>query len=45
MDYQIFPPEEIVDARINLPLSKSISNRALMINALTGKNGSIKEVA
>lgn len=45
MDYQIFPPEEIVDARINLPLSKSISNRALMINALTGNSGSIKEVA
>lgn len=45
MDYQIFPPEEITDARITLPLSKSISNRALMINALTGNSGSIKEVA
>lgn len=45
MDYQIFPPEEITDAQIKLPLSKSISNRVLMINALTGNCGSIGEVA
>ncbi len=45
MDYQIFPPEEISDAQIKLPLSKSISNRVLMINALTGNCGSIGEVA
>lgn len=45
MDYQIFPPEEIVDAIIKLPLSKSISNRALMINALSGNAGTIAEVA
>lgn len=35
MDYRIYPPEEPVEARIGLPLSKSISNRALIINALT----------
>lgn len=45
MDYQIFPPEEITDAQIRLPLSKSISNRVLMINALTGNAGTIGEVA
>ncbi len=45
MDYQIFPPEEIVDAQIRLPLSKSISNRVLIINALTGNAGHIAAVA
>lgn len=44
MNYQIFPPEEI-QAEIQLPLSKSISNRALIINALTGNKGTIKGVA
>lgn len=34
MNYRIFPPEEMIDVSINLPLSKSISNRALIINAL-----------
>ena len=45
MDYRIFPPEEITDADISLPLSKSISNRVLIINALTGNKGNIGEVA
>lgn len=45
MDYQIFPPEEIVDAVIKLPLSKSISNRVLLINALTGNKGHVEAVA
>lgn len=44
MDYQIFPPEQI-QVEIKLPLSKSISNRVLLINALTGNKGSIKNVA
>ena len=44
MDYQIFPPEEI-QAEIKLPLSKSISNRVLLINALAGNKGTIKSVA
>ena len=35
MNYRIYPPEEMIDATITLPLSKSISNRALIINALT----------
>lgn len=44
MDYQIFPPEEI-QAEIGLPLSKSISNRVLLINALIGNKGNISHVA
>ncbi|MBD5235627.1 MAG: 3-phosphoshikimate 1-carboxyvinyltransferase [Barnesiella sp.] len=35
MNYRIFPPEEMMMATVNLPLSKSISNRMLVINALT----------
>lgn len=34
MDYRIFPPGEMIDATVTLPLSKSISNRLLVINAL-----------
>ncbi len=45
MNYRIIPPEEIADAVIRLPLSKSISNRALLINALAGNKGSIAAVA
>ena len=33
MQYEIFPPKNL-DCTINLPASKSISNRALIINAL-----------
>lgn len=35
MDYRILPPEELLQARIKLPLSKSMSNRAVILNALT----------
>lgn len=35
MNYRIIPPDGFVEARLNLPLSKSMSNRALIINALT----------
>lgn len=35
MNYRIFPPEELIEATVQLPLSKSMSNRALMIAALT----------
>lgn len=36
MDYRVFPPEELIeDGVIELPLSKSISNRALVLAALT----------
>lgn len=34
MDYQIFPPEEILETTLKLPLSKSISARALVMAAL-----------
>lgn len=33
MDYRIFPPEEILEASVTLPLSKSISARALIMAA------------
>ena len=45
MDYRIFPPEEMIDATITLPLSKSISNRALIINALTPNAIPLQRVA
>ena len=45
MDYRIFPPEEMVMATINLPLSKSISNRMLIINALTPGAAPLEAVA
>lgn len=35
MDYRIFPPDGLTEARIRLPLSKSMSNRAIAIAALT----------
>lgn len=35
MQYTIKPPTEPIDASINLPSSKSISNRSLIINALS----------
>lgn len=34
MDYRIFPPEEMLEAEISVPLSKSMSNRALLMHAL-----------
>ena len=45
MDYRIFPPQEMIDATITLPLSKSISNRALILNALTTEALPLKNVA
>lgn len=36
MNYRIFPPDGWVEAKVSLPLSKSMSARALVINALTG---------
>lgn len=35
MDLRIFPPEDFLEAKLSLPLSKSMSARALIINALT----------
>lgn len=45
MDYRVYPPEGFVEAGINLPLSKSISNRALIINALTPGAAPLTRVA
>ena len=45
MNCHIFPPEEFIETRVALPLSKSISNRALIINALTPNAIDIKQVA
>ena len=36
MNYRIFPPEEMIETTVKLPLSKSIVNRLLIINALGG---------
>lgn len=35
MNYKIYPPDGILEATVGIPLSKSVSNRALIINALT----------
>lgn len=35
MTFKIFPPDELTQAPVNLPLSKSESNRQLLISALT----------
>ena len=36
MDIRIYPPEEMLEASPALPLSKSQSNRLLIINAICG---------
>jgi len=36
MNYRIFPPEEMIECTLDMPLSKSVSNRALIINAISG---------
>jgi len=45
MDYRIFPPDELIETEISLPLSKSESNRALIMNALTPGAGALACVA
>lgn len=35
MDYRIYPPEELIETTVHLPLTKSGANRALAIAALT----------
>lgn len=35
MNYKIYPPDELAQVAVNLPLSKSESNRQLIISALT----------
>lgn len=45
MNYKIFPPDDLLQARVKLPLSKSMSNRAILINALTAGAEPLKDVA
>lgn len=45
MDLRLTPPDDILQARVTLPLSKSISNRALIINALTPGASPLPRVA
>lgn len=45
MDIRINPPEEMIDAVVELPLSKSISNRALIMDALACAQAPAREVA
>ncbi|WP_304734634.1 3-phosphoshikimate 1-carboxyvinyltransferase [Duncaniella muris] len=45
MDYRILPPDGFLEARLRLPLSKSMSNRALIINALTPGASELENVA
>lgn len=37
MDYRIFPPEEILETTIALPLSKSVGARAIVLNYIAGE--------
>lgn len=45
MNYKIFPPDGILEAEIGMPLSKSVSNRQLIISALAGGSIEIDELA
>ena len=44
MDYKVFAPSR-VECEVNLPASKSISNRVLIINALAGGYSDVMNVA
>lgn len=45
MDYRIYPPDGMPEATVSLPRSKSISNRALIMNALAGAPAGLDDVA
>ena len=46
MKYAIYPPEEMIeDAVVTLPLSKSISTRSLVLDALTPGGGGAGAIA
>lgn len=45
MNIRIFPPEEMIDTTVHLPLSKSICNRLLVINALTPSASPLPQIA
>ena len=42
MNLRIFPPDNIIEASVDLPLSKSMSARALIINKIGNFNNDIK---
>lgn len=45
MNFRIIPPDGFLETRLSLPLSKSMSNRALLINALTPGAPELTDVA
>ena len=45
MKYAIFPPEEILQATVTLPLSKSESARRIVIDAVGGYTTAAEDVA
>ena len=45
MNYKISHPDKIVKCTIDLPSSKSISNRILIINSLTGNKLKIQNLS
>lgn len=45
MNYKIYPPDGILEATIAMPLSKSVSNRQLIISALTPGGSTIDAIA
>ena len=45
MNYSIFHPTGIINGEINLPRSKSLSNRALIIHALNNKKFEIEHLS
>ena len=45
MNFRIFPPEEIIETTLTLPLSKSISARSIIINALTPDTPELPDAA
>lgn len=45
MDYRILPPQELPEAEIKLPLSKSMSNRAMIINQMCGQPDALRMCA
>lgn len=44
MDYRIFPPEEIVETTVALPLSKSMAARRLVMDFITGGSSALASV-
>ncbi len=45
MNFRLIPPDGFLETRLSLPLSKSMSNRALLINALTPGAPELTDVA